>query len=215
MTYGDSGHPSAGGVGPVCKFMFPDTSDLCNWGTNGIQPSGFITGADGSGLSWTEANAGNPPGNRQGLACSGPVTLEPGLFNCLDIAFIYGIDYTQSNNLYGWRTVLNQRIDAIRNYFNNDYTPCGGGFFSDVYKPQKKSPEFSLIIYPNPATTAIMIHFNGFTTGAIWFIFDQFSRTIKQGKLPFLIEIDDMQAGIYFYQLNQENKRISTKLIKL
>ena len=38
MRYGGNAHPSAGGNGPECDFMFPDETDPCDWGTGGIPP---------------------------------------------------------------------------------------------------------------------------------------------------------------------------------
>jgi hypothetical protein len=76
MRYWGNGHPSAGGNGPECDFMFPGDTDPCNWGTNGINP--------GAG-TWTEVQAGNAPYDRRFMQSAGPFTLEPGAVNYITV----------------------------------------------------------------------------------------------------------------------------------
>jgi hypothetical protein len=40
MMYGGNAHSSSGAYGPACDFMFPGDTDVCDWGTGGIPPSG-------------------------------------------------------------------------------------------------------------------------------------------------------------------------------
>ncbi|MCX6269668.1 MAG: T9SS C-terminal target domain-containing protein, partial [Bacteroidetes bacterium] len=97
MMYGGNGHPNSGATGPDCSFMFPDLSDFCNWGTNGIQPIGYETGSGGNGPSWTEANVSNLPDDRRGTISMGPFTFLPGATQELDIAFVWARQYTDSS----------------------------------------------------------------------------------------------------------------------
>jgi len=62
-----------------CDFMFPGTSDLCNWGTGGTTPS---YNKDGG---WTEANEGNAPMDRRFMQSAGPFTLKPGSVNYITV----------------------------------------------------------------------------------------------------------------------------------
>lgn len=84
MRYGANGHPSNGANGPECSFMFPSLSDPCNLGTGGIDPNPFMFGADG----WTEANVGNAPYDRRGLASIGPFNLNAGEMQELDFCMV-------------------------------------------------------------------------------------------------------------------------------
>jgi hypothetical protein len=114
--YGGNGHPSNGGNGPISNFMFPALSDPCDWGTNGIQPAGYTTGAGGSGPAWTENLAGNAPGDRRGIAIVGPFTFPAQQMHPVDIAFVNARNYIDTAAIAAI-PVLNERIDKIRNYF--------------------------------------------------------------------------------------------------
>jgi hypothetical protein len=80
MVYWGLGHPNAGGTGPACAFMFPGSSDPCNWGTNGVNP-----GSPYPSQYWTEEQAGNPPYDRRFMQSAGPFTLEPGAVNYITV----------------------------------------------------------------------------------------------------------------------------------
>ena len=124
MIYGGLGHPSAGGIGPACDFMFPDNTDPCNWGTSGIQPSGFTTGFGGSGLTWTDANAGNPPYDRRFMQSAGPFTLEPGAVNYITV----GIPWARATSGGPWASVnlLRTVDDKCQALFDNCFKVIDG-----------------------------------------------------------------------------------------
>ena len=79
MMYGGNAYPGANGVvGPECVFMFPGDTDPCNWGTGGLDPG---DGYNQNGKYWTDATAGNQPGDRRFMQSAGPFTLKPGAVN--------------------------------------------------------------------------------------------------------------------------------------
>jgi len=95
LVFGGNGHPSSGGVGPECRFIFPDKSDtLCNWGTNGVLPNG---GYNQNGYYWNETTTGNVPGDRNGIASIGPFTFNAGQSIPLDYCFTFARDYNGDN----------------------------------------------------------------------------------------------------------------------
>lgn len=65
--------------GEECDFMFPGTTDLCNWGTKGKDPQYSKDGG------WTEANEGNAPYDRRFMQSAGPFTLKPGSVNYITV----------------------------------------------------------------------------------------------------------------------------------
>jgi len=210
LRYWDYGYHDSIITNPNCNFMYPDQSDPCYWGTNGdsiVHPP-----------YWSEEQAGNIPNDRQGLACSGTIYFEPGSWTYFDVAFIYGIDYSQPNNINGWTNVLNQRIDSVITYFVRDSTPCNGSF-STINEVQNHSKSNFINVYPNPAMDEIKISIDALSKSNEWLIFDHYGKNVKQGKFnnskDISINIDDLQAGIYFFLLLQENKKASAKFIKL
>lgn len=124
MRYGGLAYPSAGGSGPPCAFMFPGDTDPCNWGTNGAQPSGFTTGAGGSGPTWTDAEAGNPPDDRRFMQSAGPFTLESGQVNYITV----GIPWARANSGGPWASVELLRVvdDKCQALFDNCFKVLDG-----------------------------------------------------------------------------------------
>ncbi len=76
MLYGGNAHISSGATGPACYFMFPNETDICNWGTRGLVPNP---------KKWTEVTAGNQPQDRRFMESAGPFTLEPGAVNYITV----------------------------------------------------------------------------------------------------------------------------------
>ena len=109
MIYWGLGHPSAGGTGPPCDFMFPDDTDPCNWGTDGVPVGGSLT--------WTEKNSGNPPFDRRFMQSAGPFTLEAGAVNYITV----GIPWAKATSGGPWASVLLLKIadDKCQALFDN------------------------------------------------------------------------------------------------
>jgi hypothetical protein len=130
MLYGGNAHPNSGATGPACDFMFPELSDPCNWGTGGVQPAGFQTGAGGSGVIWTEANVGNPPDDRRFMQSAGPFTLEPGAVNYITV----GIPWARAGSGGPWASVnlLKTVDDKCQKLFENCFKVLEGPDHPDL-----------------------------------------------------------------------------------
>lgn len=124
MRYGGNAHPNSGATGPDCDFMFPSDTDPCNWGTGGIQPAGYITGAGGSGDKWTEETAGNEPYDRRFMQSAGPFTLEPGAVNYITV----GIPWARAASGGPFQSVelLRQVDDKAQSLFDNCFKVVDG-----------------------------------------------------------------------------------------
>jgi hypothetical protein len=214
MKYGGNGHPNSGSTLIDCNFMFPDLSDFCNWGTDGVQPPGYITGAGGSGVSWTEENVGNPPDDRRGATQMGPFTFHPGDKQELDIAFVWARDWSDS---LPWSAVqlLKTRIDQVHSYYHQDTTPCGGTFtgFAEAHHHQK-----NLKIYPVPASDQLNIEYENLSGRARYMILGiagnvVASAYLTKGNLS-QISLGDLHPGIYLLVIKDDNRLINSKFIK-
>ncbi|MGI8891968.1 MAG: hypothetical protein ACR2GN_00775 [Bacteroidia bacterium] len=73
ITYGGNGY---GGT-ILADFMFPGNTDPTGWGTGLPQPA------------WTEASAGNLPGDRRFLQSAGTFTLTPGAVNYITTGVVW------------------------------------------------------------------------------------------------------------------------------
>ena len=114
MRYGGNAHPSSGGTGPECDFMFPELSDVCDWGTGGQTPSPKL---------WTEVTAGNPWGDRRFMQSAGPFTLRPGACNYITV----GIPWARAAGT-PWESVELLKIvdDKCQKLFDNCFAVLNG-----------------------------------------------------------------------------------------
>ncbi len=130
MRYGGNAHPSSGATGPDCDFMFPADSDPVNWGTGGVQPAGYITGAGGTGITWTEANVGNPPNDRRFMQSAGPFELLPGAVNYITV----GIPWARATSGGPWASVMALRLvdDKCQKLFDNCFKVLEGPDHPDL-----------------------------------------------------------------------------------
>lgn len=110
MQYGGDAFNNV--VGPECKFMFPGDSDPCNFGTYGIAPN---DGYNTNGIYWTEDESENSPGDRRGLAATGPCTFASGQTQELDFAFIT-VWKNESQTVFERK---GEMIDQVRSFFIN------------------------------------------------------------------------------------------------
>ncbi len=113
MRFGSTGHKNKTN-GPECDFMFPGTSDPCNWGTNGTVPSEI----------WTEENCGNAPADRRFMQSAGPFTLKKGAINYITV----GIPWARATTGSAWASVELLKIvdDKCQNLFESCFKVIDG-----------------------------------------------------------------------------------------
>lgn len=144
MTYGGTGYQPNNPNAIPAKFMFPGDSDPYFYGTAGIEVP-----------MWTDINSGNAPRDRRGVSSTGPFTLMPFDTAEVDIAFVFGRDYTGSGNLAPI-PIMKERIDSILSYYLAGQTPCGSFAVAvEEFEKDELAPIFS--VYPNPFTDFITL----------------------------------------------------------
>ena len=204
MEYGGNGHISSGAYGPACNFMFPGLSDPCYWGTNGEEPFGPV--------DWTEEIAGNDPFDRRGLSVMGPFTFEPQSMHKVDLAFVTarGEDGPQSSV-----DLLKEYIDAVKDEYYQDSDYFGYQWLGTEESTIEKQ---SLKVYPNPATNDIWIKHQASGKEIQFALFDTFGRLVKQGEITSInnmrISINDLKKGLYILTISDQNKTLTTKVLK-
>ncbi len=122
MIYGGNAHFSAGGYGPECDFMFPNLTDICDWGTKGQPPNGP--------KEWTEVTAKNNPQDRRFMQSAGPFKLEPGACNYITV----GIPWARSISGTAEESVrlLQQVDDKAQSLFDNCFAVLSGPNAPDI-----------------------------------------------------------------------------------
>ena len=145
MTYGGTGYDSDNPNAIPARFIFPRNSDPFFYGTSGIEVS-----------EWTfdlgQAMIG--PQDIRGLLSTGPFTSLPGAEAEVDVAFVFGRDYTGSGNLAPI-LIMKERIDSIQSYYLSGQTPCGNFKFN--YEKFVNDDLSIFSVYPNPFSDFITL----------------------------------------------------------
>ena len=208
MGYGGNGHVNNCTSCEPANFMFPGDSDPCHWGTGGVQPAADT-------ILWTDQSAGNQPNDRRGIASAGPFSFEAGDTIELEVAYVFGRDYSDTLNPPAASVVvMNERIDSIRSYYGNDFGPCGNFSLGTATSIQ---PETSISVFPNPAQDMLYIQFSKQVNSAEYMLHDLLGKELAKGELPISgkVNISEIPKGIYILKVDDENNTYHQKFIKM
>ncbi len=210
LTYGGSGH--GGGLGATadsCSFMFPGNSDPYFWGTNGMPEA-----------PWDELTAGNPPGDRRGVASMGGFTLQPGKVVCIDYAYVFA--RADTGGRLASLDSLKSSVDHIRNFYDShpELQTCGCTPQSFSSVPNINSVFSDVSIFPNPTSGKSVLQFALKESSKIIIqILDQTGRIIKShsqksstGFNRLELNLENIAKGIYFVRIETERGSTILKL---
>lgn len=200
LTFGGDGYLPTGGT--EAKYMFPGDSDPMMNGTNGIDPNYNLEGG------WTEANEGNPPADRRGLAVSGPFNFEPNQELKFELAFVWsrGNDGAMSSVNKGYVDV--ERITEM--YNNGELHGCG---LEDVSVNEIDALE-TLEVFPNPVTDIFVV--KGANMDSKYEILNLKGQLLKAGTLKQEgINIKHLPEGTCILKVIEENKTKVLKIVKI
>ncbi|MGZ4033518.1 MAG: T9SS type A sorting domain-containing protein [Bacteroidia bacterium] len=197
-TYGGNGY----GPGVQCKYLYPATSDPLGYGTSMVpQPN------------WSEESVGHVPGDRRGLGSYGPFIMQPGTVEDIDFAYVFG-RATSGGNLASI-TVMQERIDSIKQKFVAGITACGCSTSTGI---NNLTMDNSISIYPNPASENITINFTSSSKNNSLKIYDVTGRlvknisNVKSGESS--INISDLKNGLYLLNLQEGNNYLTKRFVK-
>lgn len=134
MAYGGLAHPNlaGGATGPQCDFMFPGTTDPCNWGIEDPAARAEFRYQDfGGSRGWIEETTQNDqPGDRRFMQSAGPFTLKRGAVNYITV----GIPWARSYSGGAWQSVelLKVADDKCQALFENCFKVLDGPDAPDV-----------------------------------------------------------------------------------
>ncbi len=191
MTYGDSGT------------------------TVGGTPTNYLYSGDPvANTGWTEANAGNKPGNRNGLGSCGPFTFYPKDTLKIDFAYVFARDYQHPGDSLACIPILRQYVQNIQSYYNTNTTPCGSIFYSDI--KQIKNNNERITIYPNPTKDVLSVECLMVNEKSTLVMTDMLGNNVKQ--MPFTTQhltfnISDLSEGIYNISMISNEGVINKRLV--
>jgi hypothetical protein len=182
--------------------MFPGVTDPSGFGTSGVpQPA------------WDETTSGNVPADRRGLGSSGPFTFQPGSIQELDFAYVFG-RATSGGNLASV-TVMQERIDSIRQKFEDGITGCGCASLTGISENENAS---SLLLYPNPANENITVQISSITGDYMANIYDARGRLVITQKLSGTSEntigISGLKKGLYLINITDGERSFTKRFVK-
>ncbi|MBL4656845.1 MAG: T9SS type A sorting domain-containing protein [Flavobacteriales bacterium] len=211
MKYGGNGHANNCTSCETSRFMFPENSDTCNWGTGGAVPGDLV--------AWSEQAAMNAPNDRRGIGSMGPFTFEAGETIEMEIAYVYGRDM---NNVGPYASVaaMKENIDSIRSYYSNNLTPCGGTFYETPVIPgvfDSDSRGENLVMYPNPASDLLTIKLLKASENVKYEINDLYGKNVKSGIIHSSdqINLSELSDGVYFLRLEDGSALYHRKFVKI
>lgn len=199
MVYGGDGT----GSGTPADYMFPGSSDPFGFGTNGVPQA-----------PWDEVSSGNFPYDRRGIGASGPFTFLPGAVQELELAYVFGRNYTDTGSVASVAN-MNERIDTIKARYQNGIPSCGCSISTGIQSNNLLNP--NLVIYPNPASTVLnIVTGSEFKTGVVQII-DLAGRVISEKVIDnsnVSLEVGSINAGIYFVKLSNGKNTSVQRFVK-
>lgn len=163
--------------------------------------------SDGAG--WSEVTAGNPTGDRRAISSVNLNTLEGLSHKSLTYAIIFNQGTSNLESVNG----LMDACDSVQAFYDNFVPAC----IPSIAGIADLELEDNYSIYPNPAIGKVTITNNNGAhfTGEIISVTGQVVQTIKGTGKSTVIDVSNLEHGMYILQLNQGNSTISKQLIKI
>lgn len=201
LSYGLSGVADSG-MGEIIEadYAFPGTSDPIFVGTQGIE-----TG------EWTEAIAGNTPGDRRGLGGMGPFMLEPGDHQTIDI--VYSSIASQGGDTDP-EPLVGENIGALRQFFFDEiYSEIPPLGVTVGIEEQLTAPS-TLRVYPNPAVDIVSITHPSNSQIQVFAADGRLvSQWFSQGKTS-QFDASPLESGVYLVVSNSEGEMRSVVFVR-
>lgn len=184
----------------------------------GTVPTKYVyTGNPATNSGWTEASAGNTPGDRRIIFSSGPFNFPAGGRIEWGYAVVFSQDTSQAVNTI---TQFNTRVQRdVRNVRYYDQTHQNNQCFAPLSLGLKStSSNLKASIYPNPAGNKVNINLSEQVGLAGLLLTDVSGRIIKQTTIhddfKTSLDIDELESGVYFITIKSDKINLTQKLIK-
>ena len=207
MVWGGDGNPlGTGNAALPSNYMFPGDSDPLFWGTNGAAPTP---------TTWSESSVGNNPKDTRGVGSTGPFTLLVGGSAEMEVAFVFGRDYTTPGNNFGGIPVMQERVDSIRSYHANGFatTPCGGAIIGTKEEVKEKN---NLNIYPNPFANQFLVNYKP-SLNTVVEVYNLLGGKVLTQQITThltLLDLSNQPNGVYFVRVTDGKEVITRKVVK-
>jgi len=177
--------------------------------TDFVYPGNTYSASPCGSAPWSEVTAGNVPGDRRYIMSSGPFTFEAGSTEVLEYAHCTSFDNTNS--------VAKLKSDMMNlKTFYNVFTPPNT--CSAALGVKEQASTIDLKIYPNPVSSTLNISLKEVLATATIEIIDIVGKQQvlqhETNVTKIVINVNDLQAGIYFVKITTGEKSITKKFVK-
>ena len=177
--------------------------------TDFVYPGNTYSASPCGSAPWSEVTAGNVPGDRRYIMSSGPFTFEAGSTEIIEYAHCTSFDNTNP--------VAKLKSDMINlKTFYNVFTPPNTCSAAVSIKEQPLT--IDLKIYPNPVSSHLIISLKEMLVAATIEIIDVVGKQqiLEQAfnTAKIVVNVNDLQAGIYFVKITTGEKSITKKFVK-
>jgi hypothetical protein len=191
MKYGNDGYKGTGGC---TDYQFP--GDI----------------GDNDTTTWNERNAGDKPGDRRGLASSGPFVLKAG--QAKDITIAYTFNQRENGNVLDNYEYMKQNVAKLHKLY--DAGPITSSCTTSALAETKEVKDVKL--YPNPATSQLNIRWTGTVTSL--YVFNSIGEMIytmhpATGQNNQQIDISGLKAGVYTIRCESPGAISTGRFVKL
>lgn len=164
--------------------------------------------------NWTESAAGNIAGDRGYNISSGPFNLPSKGQTEFELALVWSVDSSATSNVnIASANKLIQDARKIKSFYNGAIPNCLQKI--NIGIKENESINHLISLYPNPAQSYLQIKSDVDFGKCNYTIIDVTGRTVRAGNLSdlnqSLININELNAGIYFLNLNFDNHQSSIK----
>ena len=189
LSYGGNGYSTVPEAFEAL-FAFQGDTDPQGLGTEGVPQA-----------PWTEATAGNVPGDRRALAAMGPITLEPGQTQDLLVGYVYA--RATSGGAAASVVALQQRTDIIRAFAEtipgimapgNACDALPTGIVDVIVEPEV------LELFPVPANDRIIVRTGSLKPGTQLQLIDGRGALVTQQTVVGMytgFDLERLPAGLY------------------
>jgi len=163
--------------------------------------------SDGAG--WSEVTAGNPAGDRRAISSVNLNTLTGMSHKSLSYALIF---HQGSSNLESVNGLM-EVCDSVQDFYDNFVPAC----IPSIAGIENVELEDNYSIYPNPAVGKVTItnESGAQFSGQLISLTGQVVQSLKGTGKNTVIDVSNLEHGMYILQLNQGNSIVSKQLIKL
>ncbi len=189
-------------------------------GYGGTIPTAYVYSGDpAANTGWTEASAGNTPGDRRILLSSGPFNFPAGSRIEWGYTLVFSQDTTLAvNTITEFTSRVVRDVKNVRYYDETHQTPqctpaVNVGLFSNITAPKLRA-----MIYPNPGAGLVTLDLNSDVKNAEVIVTDLSGRQVMETHIRegyrASLDVSALDKGLYLVNISDGKQKLTEKLIK-